>query len=210
MIRAPTTRMGLLDVRGRYAVAEGGARLLRAKREVLAGEIWKMMHEVLEGRARLDEVLREAVKALGLAKALEGEEALDSLALVAGRDVPVQVSLRRVWGVPTPSVSAPPLVRAADRRGTSPTSWGPAGAEAARGHEEALEVLLRIASREIHLARLGAEIQETSRRINAMEQLLLPALRAEAARIDAALDERDREDAVRLKRLRRKGRRAPV
>ncbi len=65
-------------------------------------------------------------------------------------------------------------------------------------------MLLRIASRELHLARLGEEIQETSRRINALEQLLLPSLAAEAARIEAALDERDREDAVRLKRLRSK------
>jgi len=65
-------------------------------------------------------------------------------------------------------------------------------------------VLLTIASRELHLARLGEEIQETSRRINALEQLLLPALAADAARIEAALDERDREDAVRLKRLRGK------
>jgi V/A-type H+-transporting ATPase subunit D len=104
--------------------------------------------------------------------------------------------------VPTPAVGAPPLVRPADGRGTSPTSWGPAGAEAARRHEAALEVLLRIASRELHLARLGEEIQATSRRINALEQLLLPALGAEAARIEGALDERDREDAVRLKRFR--------
>jgi V/A-type H+-transporting ATPase subunit D len=93
-------------------------------------------------------------------------------------------------------------VRAADERGTAPTSWGLAGVEAARRHEEALEVLLRIASRELHLARLGEEIQATSRRINALEQLLLPALAADAARVEAALDERDREDAVRLKRFR--------
>ncbi|HET8540294.1 MAG TPA: V-type ATP synthase subunit D [Anaeromyxobacter sp.] len=204
MTRAPTTRMGLLDVRGRRDVAAKGARLLRAKREVLAGEIWRMMREVLEGRAKLDEALRDAVKALALAKALDGQGALESLADVAARDVPVRVQVRRVWGVPTPSVGTAPLARAADARGSSPTSWGPAGAEAARRHEEALEVLLRIASRELHLARLGEEIQETSRRINALEQLLLPSLGAEAARIEAALDERDREDAVRLKRLRHK------
>lgn len=204
MSRAPTTRMGLLDVRGRRGVAARGARLLRAKREVLAGEIWRMMREVLEGRARLDDVLREAVKALGLARALDGEDSLGSVALAAGREVPVSVTLRRVWGVSTPTVSAPPLVRAADARGTSPTSWGPAGAEAARRHEEALDVLLTIATRELHLARLGEEIQETSRRINGLEQLVLPALHAEEARIGAALDERDREDAVRLKRLRAK------
>jgi V/A-type H+-transporting ATPase subunit D len=160
------------------------------------------MREVLEGRARLDGCLREAVKALGLARALDGEAALESVALAAGREVPIDVSLRRVWGVPTPTVSAPPLVRAADGRGTSATSWGPSGAEAARRHEEALEALLRIASRELHLARLGEEIQATSRRINALEQLLLPSLAREAARIEGALDERDREDAVRLKRFR--------
>jgi len=200
--RSPTTRMGLLEVRARRAVAAKGARLLRAKREVLAGELWKIMREVLEGRARLDESLREAVKALGLARALDGEAALESLALAAGREVPIQVSVRRVWGVPTPSVSSPPLARPADGRGTSATSWGPAGAEAARRHEKALEVLLRIASRELHLARLGEEIQATSRRINALEQLLLPALGGEASRIEGALDERDREDAVRLKRFR--------
>ena len=160
------------------------------------------MREVLEGRAKLDDVLREAVKALALARALDGREALESVAVAAAREVPLQVSVRRVWGVATPTVTAPPLVRAADARGTSPTSWGPTGEEAARRHEEALDVLLRIASRELHLARLGEEIQETSRRINGLEQLVLPALSREAARIDAALDERDREDAVRLKRLR--------
>lgn len=204
MSRGPTTRMGLLEVRGRREVAARGARLLRAKREVLAGEIWRMMRDVLAGRARLDEALRDAVKALALSRALDGEGALESLAAVASRDVPVRVRVRRVWGVATPSVEAAPLPRAADARGTSPASWGPAGAEAARRHEEALDVLLRIASRELHLARLGEEIQETSRRINALEQVLLPALAAEGARIETALDERDREDAVRLKRLRRK------
>lgn len=204
MNRAPTTRMGLLDVRGRRGVAGRGARLLRAKREVLASEIWKMMREVLEGRARLDEVLREAVKGLGLAQALEGREVLESLALSAAREVSLKVGVRKVWGMATPMVSAPPLVRAADRRGSSPTSWGPSGAEAARRHEEALEVLLGIATRELHLTRLGEEIQETSRRVNALEQILLPALAGESARIEAALDERDREDAVRLKRLRGK------
>jgi V/A-type H+-transporting ATPase subunit D len=202
MTRSPTTRMGLLEVRGRRGVAARGARLLRAKREVLAGELFRMMREVLEGRARLDDLLREGVRALGLARALEGEDRLSSLALAAGREVAVQVTARKVWGVATPEVSAPALVRAAGARGSSPSSWGPSGAEATRLHEEALEVLLRIASRELHLARLGEEIQATSRRINALEQLLLPGLDAEAHRIASALAERDREDAVRRKRFR--------
>ncbi|HSN14020.1 MAG TPA: V-type ATP synthase subunit D [Anaeromyxobacteraceae bacterium] len=208
MARSPTTRMGLLEVRSRHDVAAKGARLLRAKREVLAGELFRMVRDVLEGRARLDAVLREGVRSLGLARALDGDEALESLGTAAGREIPVHVQVRRVWGVPTPEVSAPLLQRPADGRGSSPTGWSATAVEAARLHEEGLEILLRIASRELHLARLGEEIQATSRRINALEQLLLPALAGEAGRIEGALEERDREDAVRLKRFRsRHGRR---
>jgi len=208
MASSPTTRMGLLELRARHDVAARGARLLRAKREVLAGELFRLAHDVLEGRARLDAVLREAVKELGLARALDGDDALESLAAPAGREIPLHVELRRVWGVPTPALSAPLLQRSADARGSSPTGWGATAAEAARLHEEGLEVLLRIASRELHLARLGEEIQATARRINALEQLVLPVLAREAGRIEGALEERDREDAVRLKRFRsRHGRR---
>ena len=206
MARSPTTRMGLLEVRARRLVAQRGARLLRAKREVLSGELVRLMRQVLEGRATLDETLREAVRALELARALDGAPRVASLEWNAGRVVPVEVTPRRVWGVPTPEVSGPALVRASWERGASPASFSPSAAEAARRHEEALETLLRIATRELHLARLGEEIRTTSRRINALEQLLLPQLDAESRRVAAALDERDREDAVRLKRFR--GRRA--
>jgi V/A-type H+-transporting ATPase subunit D len=204
MARSPTTRMGLLEVRARRLVAQRGARLLRAKREVLSGELVRLMRQVLEGRATLDETLREAVRALELARALEGAPRVASLEWNAGRVVPVEVTPRRVWGVPTPEVSGPALVRTSWDRGVSPASFSPSAAEAARRHEEALETLLRIATRELHLARLGEEIRTTSRRINALEQLLLPQLDAESRRVAAALDERDREDAVRLKRFRGK------
>jgi V/A-type H+-transporting ATPase subunit D len=199
--------MGLLDVRARRAIAARGARLLRAKREVLAGELFRLVREVLDARERLDRALNGAVKSLALARALEGELALGSLAVTAHREISVGVAVRRVWGVATASVAAPALVRAGDERGSSAASWSPPGVDAARRHEEALELLLGIATRELHLARLGEEVGETSRRIEGIEQLVLPALSREAARIAAALDEREREDAVRLKRLR--GRRRP-
>lgn len=204
MSRGPTTRMGLLDVRARRAVASRGARLLRAKREVLAGEMFRLVREVLDARERLDRALHGAVKDLAVARALDGDPALASLAVAARREISVGVAVRRVWGVATATVTAPALVRGGDARGSAATSWSPAGAGAARRHEEALELLLRLATRELHLARLGEEVGETSRRIAAIEQLVLPALGREAARIAQALDEREREDAVRLKRVRRR------
>lgn len=204
MARAPTTRMGLLEVRARRATAARGAHLLRAKREVLSGELMRLLRQVLAGRSRLDRELREAVRALELARALDGEPRLESLAWTAARAIEVQVTARRVWGVATPAVSAPPLVRGADERGAAAASFGPVAAEAARAHEAALATLLGIATRELHMARLGEEIRATSRRIDALEQLVLPELQAEARRVAGALEERDREDAVRLRRFRRR------
>jgi V/A-type H+-transporting ATPase subunit D len=206
MAQIAMTRMALLETRARLAVAASGVRLLRGKREVLASELFQLARDAIAGRERLDRALLEAARALVVARAREEHEVLDALAVASGRDVAVEVSQRRVWGVPVAEVSAPSLLRGADARGAAPATWGLTAAEAAARHEAALDVLVQIASRELLLVRLGEEIQETSRRINALEQLVLPRLEQDAARVSRALDERAREDSLRLKRLRRRTR----
>jgi V/A-type H+-transporting ATPase subunit D len=204
MSGSPATRTGLLELRATLGLAVKGARLLRGKREVLAGEFFRLMREVVEGRERLDATLLDAGRALTVARAREGRAALEALAAAGPREVPVTVTHRRVWGLPVPTVEAPRLARGPAARGGSPAGVSLSAFEAALRHEEALEVLLSIASRELHLRRLGAEIRDTSRRINALEQLLLPRLSRDSARVESVLDERSREDAVRLRRFRRR------
>ena len=204
MERMPPTRMGLLGTREKHLTVLKGAGLLRGKREALANEFFRLMQGVLAGRVRLEESLREATRALTVARALEGEDTLCSLALAAAREIPVEIERRKVWGIPTPEVAAPRLIRSGDARGASPVGWGLGAAEAARRHEEAAEILLSISSREIRLRRLGEEIQKASRRINALEQSLIPRLEGEINRIEIALEEREREDLTRLKRFKAK------
>jgi V/A-type H+-transporting ATPase subunit D len=205
MERVPPTRMWLLNTRARRRVAVKGAGLLRSKREALANDFFKLMHGLIAGRERLDQSLRRATRALSLARALEGEEALVSLALAGAREIPVEIERKKIWGIPTPEVTGPRLLRAPDARGASPAGFSLGAAEAARSHEESLEILLTLCSREIRLRRLGEEIQKTSRRINALEQFLIPRLAGEASRIEQALEEREREDLSRLKRFKARG-----
>ena len=204
MERVPHTRMGLLVTRTRRQVALKGAELLRSKREALAGEFVRLTRGVIAGREQLAARLREATRALTLARALQGEEALASLGLAAAREIHLAVEARKVWGIPTPEVTGPPLVRALDARGASPVGWGSAAAEAARRHEEAAETLVAICSGEIRLKRLGEEVRKASRRINALEQVLIPGLEQQIARIGMALEEREREAVGRLKRFKAK------
>ena len=187
--------------RGRRQVALKGAELLRSKREALASEFVRLTRGVIAGREELASRLRDATRALTVARALHGDDVLASLALAAARDVPLAIEHRSVWGIPTPEVNGPQLVRASDARGASPVGWGVAAADAARRHEEAVETLIAISSREMRLKRLGEEIRKASRKINALEQVLIPGLDREIVRIEVALEEREREAIGRLKRF---------
>lgn len=204
MERIPATRSALLENRARRQVARRGAELLRDKREALATELFAVVRDVVARREKLDDTLREATRALALARALDGEESLASLALAAGRDVPLEMDVHKVWGIPVPEVRAPRLARAIDARGVSPVGVGLAAHAAATRHEEALEQLLAVCSSEVRLRRLGEELRKTSRRIAALEQVVIPAIDVELRRVAQTLEERAREDLARRKRFKSK------
>jgi V/A-type H+/Na+-transporting ATPase subunit D len=204
MDRAPATRMALLELRARRDIARRGREHLSSKRQALATELFAVVARVMAERERLDERLREAARMLALARALDGEEALESLALAGAREVPLDVEQRAVWGIPVPVVRAPRLTRAPDARGASPLDLPPVAVAAAERHEEALETLLGVCSDEVRLRRVGEEIRRTSRQINALDELVVPALAAEIDRIDLVLEERAREDLTRLKHFKRR------
>jgi vacuolar-type H+-ATPase subunit I/STV1 len=66
-----------------------------------------------------------------------------------------------------------------------------------------VDAIIQLAETQLRLTRLAAEIQCTSRRLNALENLLIPRLEAERDFIQMALDERERSDHFRLKLVKR-------
>jgi vacuolar-type H+-ATPase subunit D/Vma8 len=83
----------------------------------------------------------------------------------------------------------------------APTGVSAAAAETASAFEELAELLLAAANREALLRRLGEALARTSRQVNTLERRLGPALRADLASIRRTLDEREREEHLRLERL---------
>jgi len=73
--------------------------------------------------------------------------------------------------------------------------------EAAAAFEAEVDSIIQLAESELRLVRLAAEIQRTSRRVNALEHVFIPRLVAERDYIQMALDERERADRFRLKRV---------
>ena len=64
--------------------------------------------------------------------------------------------------------------------------------------------MIQSADIETRLRRLGEELQKTNRRVNALENVVIPELEVQVKFIFSSLDERAREDHFRLKKVKKK------
>ncbi len=204
MARVSPTRMNLLLMKGQIKIAVEGVKLLKSKRDALMKEFFAVMDTVLLSRDALTNFCQEGMNTLNLAKALEGEIMLHSASMAASRQIDLEIADKHVWGIPIPEIEQKELVRSFDARGYSPGGTSVMVDETAEAFEKVLNQALKIASQETRLKRLGEEIKKTSRRVNALEQILVPILKREVTFIMRTLEERSREDTFRLKRLKGK------
>jgi Archaeal/vacuolar-type H+-ATPase subunit D len=75
--------------------------------------------------------------------------------------------------------------------------------EVAEKFERELDLIIALAETETSLRRLGEEIQMNRRRVNALEQVMIPELKEMAKGIKIAIEEREREDLFRLKKVKK-------
>ena len=67
----------------------------------------------------------------------------------------------------------------------------------------ALRQLVALAEVEIAFHRLAAELRKTQKRVNALQNLLIPQYRETVRFLESSLEEKEREALFQLKRLRR-------
>lgn len=195
------TRMELLARRAQIALAQQGRDLLKEKRNALWKELMKTADVAMRSGAELERVAGEARRALAWAEALDGRETVQSAAFAARRHLSVEVKGTNVMGVSVPVIERQKLARSAVQRGYSLASTSSRVDAAAARFEDELELVIEVAGSEVRLRRLAEEIRKTTIRVNALEVILLPRLKAQRTHIERVLDEREREDTFRLKRL---------
>lgn len=202
--RVAPTRMNLLRARRQLERVEKGTALLRRKREALVAELFRLARPAVNARAAIAERFRAAYPALVRALAGHGQAGLRALAWPT-RDIPVEIEPGQVWGIPVSDiVERPPIRRTLEARGTAPGSAGPAAVETASHFETLADLLVDAAPRELRIRRLGEAVSQTSRQVNTLEQRVGPALRAQIGLVRRTLDEREREEHLRLKHVQRR------
>jgi V/A-type H+/Na+-transporting ATPase subunit D len=199
LVDARPTRLNLLRSRRRLGRVREGAELLRRKREALVRELLGRARPLIDERERISRAAAVAYPALVDALAEEGSGGVLASG-EPGRDVAVTMTSARVWGLPVASVAeAPRLERTLEARGTAPGPTPAATVEAAGAFETLTQLLVEAAPREMLLRRLGHAVAQTSRQVRALERRVEPALASAVSAMTSLLDEREREDHVRLR-----------
>ena len=199
-LQTPPTRSNLLRLREQLKRARAGHALLEHKREVLTHELLALIQDAEATDAEAQRRFQAAYAALAEVRMRMGGDQLQWVSLAHAAEIQTETALRSIMGVAVPlvQVTVTPL----------PLSYGLGGTSAAL--DEARTRWLAVAELLGHLVeitttvwRLATELQKTQRRVNALEQVLMPQLETTLAHIGEVLEEQEREAFVRAKRTKK-------
>jgi vacuolar-type H+-ATPase subunit D/Vma8 len=178
-----------------------GAALLKRKRQSLVEELFARARTAVTSREAIDTQARHAWRSLWLALSASGNSGLTPLGWPT-REIDVELRAVGLWDIRAMELmNRPPLVRSLAARGVVPGPGDAASQDAAREFERLLEQLLDAAPQEHAMRRLGESLSRTTRLVNTLEQRVAVRLAADLAAIRRTLNEREREEHLRIKRL---------
>ncbi len=195
------TRMELIRLRQRVSLAQKGHDLLEEKMEALMMEFLGLVRRIKAKRREAFSELAEAHRKLGRCMAVMGRERLLQAARSTLKRVQLESSTRSVMGVRLPLVEPPKTERRAVERGYQLHTTSALLDEASLAFERALRSLCELAELEESVRWIGYELERTRRRVNALEHVLIPRLRSLISFISFRLEEMERDNFVRLKRV---------
>ena len=200
-MNVPPTHSNLIRTKQALEFAQEGYEILDKKREVLTTELLQLAHDAERLQREVWGVLASAYQALERARLTMGQEHVEWAALAVHKTVEVDVKSRGVMGVPIP------VVQAHGELPEMPYSLGDTMAtldEASAAFRQVLDRIPELSESVTSVWRLARELHKTQRRVNALQHIFIPDYEDTVSWIESALEEREREETFRLKRLKTK------
>ena len=196
MAQTAPTKGNLNAAKRSRALADNGYELMDRKRNILIREIMELMDEAEDLQERIDSTFSEAYASMRLAEISMGGSA-QSGANAVPIDDSFSIRFRSVMGVELHVVSAEPEEPSGPPYGLAFTSSDLD--DAYFKFAEVKELIRELAETENCIYRLAYAIKKAQKRANALQNIVIPGLDSEIARISDALEEKEREEFVRLK-----------
>ena len=148
------TRMELIRLRAKIALATQGRDLLRQKMDALVQEFFREMDTVRHSRGELMISSDQAWQSLAVASAVDGSEGVVSASLAARRVITIDIRGRNVMGVPVPVIEKTKVRRVMTARGYSPTAVSARINEVADRFEEEVDLIISTGGLKIWILKL--------------------------------------------------------
>ncbi len=195
------TRSELIELKRKIKLSESGHKILKMKRDGLILEFFEVLEKAKSVRAELDADFNVATEKINIAKAVEGIVTVRSTAF-SFKDAPqLEVESKNVMGVVVPKIESSSVRKSLNERGYGIIGTSSRIDEAADAYEILVEKIILAAEIETTIKKLLDEIEKTKRRVNALEFKVIPELSEARDFIILRLDEMERENTFRLKRI---------
>jgi len=196
------TRMELLALRKRRDIAERGRDLLREKLDALMIEFFESVRQISALRERSHDLLQEAYTLFVEAQMVHGLVRLEQFSIGAQDRFDLDAKTRNVIGVTLPSLQ----MKVAPLKGAPYNMLATSAKldDATAKMTEALKAIAELGSAEAATRKLAQAIASTKRRVNSLDYVIIPHVLQSIRYIQMHLEEREREDFFRLKRIKRR------
>jgi len=194
------TRMELLEIRKKITLAEKGHKLLEEKRDALVERFFEIIDKRNQMKKELDDAFNDAFLSLIQSQMIIGEQKVGDISHLTKDIGEVSFESDNIMGVKIPKLNSD------DIKPSEKPLYGFFETcarldDAKKQFSELLVKLIGLADIEGGIKSLAIEIEKTKRRVNVLENTLIPKLHATRKYIEMQLEEREREDFFRRKRI---------
>lgn len=193
------TRINLIQTKKTLKLAQSGREVLERKRDILLRELRNSVFDAEKTREDLLEALEKAYQSLKQANMAKGSEAIATTALTTHHRTEYHIDHRSIMGVPVPVVTFESPSDLKPDYGFANTT-----AELDKAFKQfccVIELLAHLAKAEGTAFQIANDVKRTQRRVNALNHVLIPRYRNIVKTIELVLEEKDREEFVRTKKI---------
>ncbi|MDR5672724.1 V-type ATP synthase subunit D [Halalkaliarchaeum sp. AArc-GB] len=198
------TRKNLMAIEDRIELSERGHDTLEQKRDGLIMEFMDILDQAKDVRSQLDADYEAAQRKINMARAMEGDVAVRGAAAALKEHPEITTQSKNIMGVVVPQIESTKVRKNLEERGYGLLGSSARIDETADAYEQLLETIILAAEVETAMKKMLEEIETTKRRVNALEFKLLPELYDNKEYIEQKLEEQEREEIFRLKKIKAK------
>eukprot|EP00128_Syssomonas_multiformis_P015492 Colp12_sorted_trinity150504_noHs@819 len=194
------TRMALTTMKNRLKGAQKGHSLLKKKADALNMKFRGIVGKIIENKTLMGEVMKQASFSLAEAKFAAGAFSQVVIESTKKANVKIRSKKDNVAGVILP-VFEHYTTGEAGFEMTGLSRGGQQIQNCRKMYIKAIELLVALASLQTSFVTLDEVIKITNRRVCAIEHVIIPKFERTIAYINSELDENDREEFFRLKKI---------